>query len=473
MPPHETAFLPIHTWTYSSPDQARQGRTIDIGLLAEALLYYEQVVIEMTDGPDLPEFVSWFDQQDRLVDLLAMLEDRTITFYGYDYMLKPLKITGGGVSTHAVTKFLTAGEKGNECWAFMNAFADGFAKQFNYEYFVDRFRTLLPERFIVSKSSEFDSGLDNARHDFDDARRCGIIFQAFVDKLYKMRSLGRPPEIKVDIGPIIGQQAIDLGRHGPLRARSININLDLIKSECGSNLQFDWGVALAAGASCNRTIESARKLKADMFLGEPMSVLVGDKLYEVTREIEMQANLQQLKERVAFPNVRALVNEGVIDLGHILEWRKKAKRFREWLQTESELDRDAILAYHNEFGRQTGYQAGLKKMLKLFKVAIGGAAGAWIGQVVDQAGLTPMGTPTPLLGAGLGAATSYLVETAAALPAWKPVVFGDWLDRRIRSLLEEQQRRPQTIITPVGDIATKLTESESEKSAQQLHSENQ
>ncbi len=188
-----------------------------------------------------------------------------------------------------------------------------------------------------------------------------------------MRGLGRPPEIEVNLGPVIGTKLIDVGRSGPFRIIDLNVNFDTIKAHCGPELPFDWSIALLAEATCNRTIASARKIDADLFLAEPISALVGDKLYEQARAIKLENNLQHLKAEVQFPDVRALVNQGSVKLEHILEWRPKTKRFRDWLQSESERDRDAIIAYHDEIGKETGIKGRLKKLLALFGVPLGSA----------------------------------------------------------------------------------------------------
>ena len=125
--------------------------------LYESLLYYDQVVIELIEGAQLAQFVGWFDQQDRLADLLAMMDDKTITFYSYNYLLVPFRSKSGTHTTSSVMMAMT-----EPCFPMVHAFCDDFTKRFNYEYFLNRFRTLFPERLRVSDSSEFISGLDNA-----------------------------------------------------------------------------------------------------------------------------------------------------------------------------------------------------------------------------------------------------------------------------------------------------------------------
>ena len=154
-----------------------------------------------------------------------------------------------------------------------------------------------------------------------------------------------------------------------------------------------------------------------------MSVLVGDKLYEKARTIKLEKTLQRLKEQVEFPDVRALVNQGSIDLSsHILEWRKPTRNFREWLQSESKKGSGRHRAYHNEIGKETGV-GGLKRFTEMFGVFLGGGVGAGIGLAIDAAQGHASG-PATMVGAGLGGVASSLAEGDRA--SRKPVIFNDW-----------------------------------------------
>ena len=164
-----------------------------------------------------------------------------------------------------------------------------------------------------------------------------------------------------------------------------------------------------------------------------MGMLVGDKLYESTERIaKAGAVIEDLKAKVEFPDVRALVNHGQIDLQEILRIRKKAQKFRDWLQRESDRDRDAIIAYHNETARELGLVTAGRKALSIFGVLGGGAAGSLIGTAIAG----PIGAA---IGGAAGSGTGYLADLVSKIGAdWKPVVFGNWLRKRIEKLVEEE-----------------------------------
>lgn len=101
------------------------------------------------------------------------------------------------------------------------------------------------------------------------------------------------------------------------------------------------------------------------------SALVGDKLFEagevaVRSKIKTQNVIEELELKVEFPDLRKLVNLDKIDFARVLEIRKKAKKFREWLQSESEREREAIWAYHREVARKSGFTNVARHTLKLF-----------------------------------------------------------------------------------------------------------
>jgi len=135
--------------------------------------------------------------------------------------------------------------------------------------------------------------------------------------------------------------------------------------------------------------------------------------------------VEQLESEVEFPDLRALVNDGAVGLKEILELRKKGQRFRSWLQDESERDRNALIAYHEEVAREAGMIQAGRKALRLFGFLVGSATGATIGAM-------KAGVPGAVLGAASGKALEYLFDLAAKMHEnWRPVVFGKWMKQRL------------------------------------------
>jgi hypothetical protein len=139
----------------------------------------------------------------------------------------------------------------------------------------------------------------------------------------------------------------------------------------------------------------------------------------------------ELNHEVEFPNIRKLVNDGKLNLEEILKIRKGAKKFRNWLQTESERDRNAIIAYHNEVAKEVGIISLGRKTLRMFGI---------LGIPIAEAFITKAYPETALVTGSVSAGAAYLIDVASKIGEdWKPVVFGNWVRDRIEKVLKEQK----------------------------------
>ncbi len=161
-----------------------------------------------------------------------------------------------------------------------------------------------------------------------------------------------------------------------------------------------------------------------------MANLVGDKLYEShIRKAEIKETIGQLNQEVEFPDIRNLVNDEKLDLSEILRIRKKAKKFREWLQTESDRDRNAIIAYHNEVAKEAEIISMERKTLRMFGI---------LGIPVATTIAAKTYPDAALIAGSVSAGVKYLIGVASKIGEnWKPVVFGNWVRNRIEKVLKE------------------------------------
>src|SRR3990172_1943475 len=91
---HDRALVPLEAWAFSSPEVKAGGRSIDIGLLAESLLYYDTVLVNITNQPQLAEFLAWAIGQDAFNTLLDLFKDGTLTFYDYSFATAAMRKDG-------------------------------------------------------------------------------------------------------------------------------------------------------------------------------------------------------------------------------------------------------------------------------------------------------------------------------------------------------------------------------------------
>jgi len=417
---HSKALVALESWSYNSPEIRHEGKSVDIGLMAEALIYYDQVLINVATQPQLAEFINWFVAQNRYSDLLSMFKDDTIKLYDYGFR---------------TTAFLDAS---NNTYIIMNeqdplsAQPNTFEQRFLYHQSLDScFRNsreriklyrALRGKVVEAKAKDFGPSIENARLDHLDPRRSALLVQALVDEIYPYLGLKASPIITTTL------ETVENGNR-----TTYNISFDEMSKLLGPQLNFHGGTPLTGIAHCNRLVWSASQESCDLYLGNPMANLVGDKLYESNQKnIKIKENIDQLSQEVEFPDIRKLVNEGKLDLSDILRIRKKAKRFRDWLQSESDRDRNAIIAYHNEVAKELGILKFGRKSLRLFGILGIPMAEAYVTQ--NYPGAEPA-----IVAAGASAGLAFILDVASRIGEdWKPVVFGNWVRDRIEKVLKNK-----------------------------------
>jgi hypothetical protein len=414
---HKSAIVPIEAWSFASPELLTSGNKIDVGLFAESLVYYDTIYLV----PGNPELFSillkWFSDQDKLEEFRALVEDGIIKIYDYAFISTAISKNG----MYQIWNIQdNAQEKGSV-----------FEQRYLYSSFAEavlpkkarlrsRFYNAFQDNFIEAKAADFAIPIENARADYTNPKRNEIILQAFIDEVYKSKNLGSPPEVKVKIS-----------KEGKgVNTINWNIDFDKLSDLAGVKLNFNSGTPLTANAHSNRLIWSAAELGCDLFLPRPMSLLVGDKLFESTHSNKTKSIIEELNKEVEFPNIRKLVNSGQLNLSHILNIRKNSQKFRNWLQNESDRDRNTLFAYHTEIAKTSGIASFGKSTLNLFGIIGGGALSGWIGAM--YAG--PVGG---VVGSVAGSTLGFLTNVASKIgDGWKPIVFGNWLDDRIKKIIK-------------------------------------
>ena len=421
MSDHKTALVPIEAWAYNSPDVRFRGNRIDIGLLAESLIYYDRILINVGNPVQFSEMLHWFIDRDKYLDFIALIKDGTIQFYDFAFLTTAINKEGVFSVWNIQDPIQSQPNTFERRYLYNKEIESCFMKARHRARFYDAIRG----NVIEVKADEFGKAVENAKLDLGNAQRHTLTLQAFIDELYTFRNLGKPPTI---VAKVISSQ--DKTEH------KIHWNIDFkhISKLAGKSVNFHDATPLIGGANANRLLLAAANLNCDLFLGQPMSVLIGDKLYESTHtHIKSGEIIETLKEKVEFPDIRSLINEDKINLEDIIKIRKKAHRFRDWLQDESERDRDAIIAYHHEVAKEMGFIKYGRKAINLFGVIGGGATGSIIGSSISG----PIGAA---VGGIAGSATGFLADIASKLGVdWKPVLFGNWARDRIEKLLQSKK----------------------------------
>jgi|SRR5579862_6502867 len=424
---HSKVFVPLETCFYYSPDLSHRGVGIDAGLLAESLIYYDQVVLAIETVEGFAELAQWFHTQGEFDTFLAMIKDKTLTVYEYSFRTSLITIVGDTKSMLVNAQFPGQEKR--------NSFRSRYLQDEKVKRIVPgrdnrkKFKQLLGTGVIEAKAADFGPPITAARLDFANERRGKLITDAIIGELSPLIGITPPPTIDVKIVPGEGEQfKIHFHSSGP--------SIDQIGLQLGKQMKFSTATILNSVATANRTIWSAARLNCDMYLGKPLSTIVGDKLYESGKNnARVKSVVESLVSEVEFPNLRELVNTGKITLHDVLHIRKKAKRFREWLQQAGARDQDAIIAYHTEVSKDSGFTSVARKTLSMFGSVAGTVGGTAIGGYIA-------GPDGALIGAGVGAAVQkgadFITEAIAQSGSgWKPIVFGQWLDKQIKELLKD------------------------------------
>lgn len=412
-----TTLVPLEPWYYQSPEIYRAGRKIDIGLLAEALVFYDRVYFAFTSAEQFARVVAWFKSQGKIAELIALLHDGTLIPYYYAF------------TTHATHI--------DERWSVVNIQDVESASSPVYQKRIaesSQVASLIQKRseraalidaaqlnHLEVKANDFGAPLANADSDYKDPQRAAYLVQIVVDELYKELGFFSPPTIHASIKEV-----------GDAHVLTYNFDFDEFAKRLGREMTFHNGMPLVGASFGVKTLWSAAQLQSDIYVGRPLQSYLCSKMAEGNKVARTRTIIGQLTTEVAFPDIRRLVNHGEIGVRHVLELRKHAAQFREWLRNESEIDRNAVVAYSEEVAQSAGWHKGMRKLLS-FSAVMGGAAAAAL--VTDR--LTAAAGVAAA--AASGEALKYLIDLATKVEeGWRPKVFGQTATELIRRAATEE-----------------------------------
>ncbi|HBB89499.1 MAG TPA: hypothetical protein DC047_17990 [Blastocatellia bacterium] len=434
---HDVTFVPLATGYHQSMDLFAAGRSVDTGLLAEALIYYDRVLIHVDNPVQFSQLIALLMQQGlSAANITALFRAGVLGVYNFAFTTNPYVdfISPDSVQIHGL--YNIQDQTMLEPNSFFKRFLEfePLRQSFENSAQFDRFVASLEGRVIEVKADDIaGTAIDNAYGDFLNPERSALMAQELVNEIYRIKSMGKPPQVSVTVREVIdGHFLVEW-----------NIPLNQLPAiELETNIKAAVTLPLSTAAEGNKFIWATDRLKCDLYVSRPISVLIGDKLFEsaetaVRSRIRNRNVIEELEARVEFPDLRRYVNLDKIKFPQVLQIRDKSKKFREWLQSEADRDRDAIIAYHTEVARASGFTNIARRGLKIFGVLTGAAVGAAlvgepaVGAVIGAAG-------GAAIQAGAEEGVKYLFDLGADLGAdWKPVVFGEWYSGKIAKLLKQ------------------------------------
>lgn len=404
----ESAFVYGEAWTYHSPDAADKRLATDIGLVAEALIFYDRVYFGHTADAHFCNVVAWFKSQGVINDFLDLLAEGVLVPYFYAFQSLPAENNG------IIRMYNIQDEAARDTPVFAprvldTGLLDSIVRR---RYLRNQIKTAAVDAHHEIKADDFGAAIRNAEADYYDAGRCTSLLQHAVDVLYRDLGYAAPPTMKVDIEQ--GQ--------GGMYAIKWNVDFDEWNKHLDPPVQFHKATPLSGAVLGVKSIWSAASLDCDLYLGAPVAAYVAEKLEEGSRKAKTKAIIQELKLDVAFPDVRRLVNEGKMNLTQVLDLRRRAKDFRRWLRAESDFDRSAVHSYLGQLATEAGWKRGVRKVLSVSGMLGGSAAGAALAGPLGAVG-----------GAFAGSALQYVVDLAAKFDGgWKPLAFGQFIETTMK-----------------------------------------
>jgi hypothetical protein len=423
MSDHKRTLVKLETWAYHSPRLAARGVHTNLGAVAEALVYYDEVMLNIQHERELQALVDRFASEGLSSTLTALFADGTLQPYHFAFHSAPIIHPDGS----ATFVNLQSQEQVEPGW-----FDTGILNRLSLQHALPKgrhrksFFTAARSHLVEVKASSFGAAIDNARLDFGNEPRAILLVQALLDDVHELVGLSEAPEVTVKIT-----------RSGDQVRTTWNVDLEAVGRALG--LRVDAYSPAAAAILGNRLIWAAATQNCDLFIDTSLSRIIGDKLYEVAAvsKTRPQEIIREIQQEVQFPDVQALVNSGQLSFGEALKLRAKAVPFRRWLQTQSERDDRAIWAYHHEVAKEAGFTRVARRTLK-YLTTVGGPA---IGGVVTAAASHWMDVGLAgAAGALAGGGAKFLFDTLSRLgEGWTPVVFGEWANARIKKYVDEHR----------------------------------
>lgn len=397
------ALVPIASGYFQSPELFARGRTVDTGLLAEALVFYDEVLIHVDNPHQFADLISWLVQQGlSQPELLRLIREGSLQIYNYAFTTNPHVEPANGfiyglwnIQDQVMLKPNSFAER------FLRF--DGLRNSFSTLRQYERFCTAVDGRVVEVKADEVGSeGVINSWRDFLNPDRNALISRKLISEMYRIKRRGKKAAVvTVTVNPIKTGEDFEnfLGRftsgnksilvRSPeeigcgLHELAWDFDLKSLPGLEGEKIVFGATLPLSAAAMANKYIWSAAKLKCDLFLPRPIDSIVGDKLFEANDVIARQQTnthtlVRRLELRAAFPDIRRYVNTDKIDLNEVLRLRRNSqtRRFRRFLRTAPDTEREALLAYLHESAVAAGYTRIPKIVLPLVSVVAAAAGGA-------------------------------------------------------------------------------------------------
>lgn len=397
-------LVPFETWFGNAPDLMKKGIIADIGAIAEALIYYDTVIINVAHSEQFHSLFEWFKISDSPQSLLNMMNNGEVFFNHYNFMVNPLYVEQSGAYVFQNIVEPT----GDRLQLFRMRVVKSMFRYFNTARKRQSFLDSLEDSVITVEAGAFGDAVTDAHKYFVNENHYLYLIQCIFRSLKDAGFIEDVPDIQ-----IVNKSE----RNG---RTSIEISVDLRKYEQIIGEDFNFGVhtPLAIAATTNRLIWSSKKLRSDLYLNNPTFDFLYNGIQGTIEHFgKTKFSLNKLQMEVDFPDIRKEVNCGNITANDILRIREKSQEFREWLHNQTELDRDILSSYHNTILEKSGLSGSHKKILRRALIVVIQASGVAFGSAIGD-------TEGAVVGAGTVVASELMKGIYDnMMKEWSPKIF--------------------------------------------------
>jgi len=200
---HDVAFVPLGTGYHQSMDLHAVGRAVDTGLLAEALIYYDRVLIHVDNPVQFSKLITLLMSQGlTAANITALFRAGVLGVYNFAFTTNPYVdfVSPDSVQIHGL--YNIQDQTMLKPRSFFKRFLefDPLRQAFESTAQFDRFVASLEGHVIEVKADEIaGTAIDNAYGDFLNPERCALMAQEIVNEIYRIKSMGKPPKISVNV----------------------------------------------------------------------------------------------------------------------------------------------------------------------------------------------------------------------------------------------------------------------------------
>jgi len=210
MSDHSVALVPVASGYFQSPELFTRGRTVDTGLLAEALIFCDRVLVHVDNPHQFADLISWLAQQGLTQpELLRLIREDTLQIYNYAFTTNPHVEPSNGyiyglwnIQDQVMIKPNSFAERFLKFEGLRNSFST--LKQY------ERFCAAVDGKVIEVKADDLGSdGVINSWRDFLNPERNALISRKLIGEMYGIHRQGRTPRVNVTVNPIDSGEAFD------------------------------------------------------------------------------------------------------------------------------------------------------------------------------------------------------------------------------------------------------------------------